>query len=200
MKIILQAVKPFSKPNVLQTDLRKMKTSQPDIPINEEFLNNIKKENSFAVPDGYFDTLPETILEKCMKNQKANSKNYFIRNPRFYFPFFTAIAMLVVIFYILKNHNSDTIIIKGSQQFVNVSDKYFYLENLIENNELDESLIIEVIADDTSKVQTPVMIDPTELQNAMLQISGDSTVLTKEDIIQYLLEEEELSDDPYYNN
>ncbi len=176
-----------------------MKTSHTNNSNNEEFLNSLKKENSFAVPEGYFENLPQTIVEKCVDSSKTNYKVYFLFKPKFYFPLFAGIAVLVVALLVIKNFNSGMDMNKQNVQLANNADEYSYLENLIDNNELDESDILEVIADDTSKQIIPVMIDPTALQNAMLQNSGDSTVITYDDIMQYLLEEEEISDDPYYN-
>src|SRR5437763_537258 len=47
-------------------------------------LSSLEKKDSFSVPDGYFDNLPDQVMNKIAANPLLNTENPFIV-PDFYF-------------------------------------------------------------------------------------------------------------------
>lgn len=163
-------------------------------------LSDINKENQFVTPEGYFEDLPGIISEKCTVKGKQKIGKNFVFLPKFYLPVISGIATILVLVLLFDIKDKTESVASGSAQLSMASGEYTYLETLIDNNELDEAELVESVAtDDTSRQVTPVMIDPNALQNEQLKSSKDSLVITSEDILQYLLEEETISDDPFNN-
>jgi hypothetical protein len=160
----------------------------------------ICKENPFVTPEGYFENLPGIITEKCIASEKQNVKRPLFFLPKFYLPMVSGIVAIIIIILLLDLKDKPAAGTSENNQIAMVSDGYAYLDNLIDDDDLDESVLVEaVISDDTSKQAIPVFIDPNVLQNAQLKINHDSLVITNDDIIQYLLDDETISDDPLNN-
>jgi len=160
-------------------------------------LFSMKKENPFDVPEGYFDNLSNDISEKCFHSD--NKKITPIRNNSFQkilIPLAIAASIIIFILIFYKENKNE---ITTADQYAyneknNVSE---YLNDLIDKNELDESLIVsELVKDDTAKS------DPgnrkQNIDNNVNTVNAtdsiNSNIVTKDDIIQYLIENDELDD------
>jgi len=159
-------------------------------------LSFVNKENPFIVPEGYFDNLPGIISEKCVISEKAKVSRPFYLLQKVYFPVLSgiaAVAVFILMFELNNKHEADE---SGIAQTSQVSQEYSYLGNLIDDNDLDESDIVEaVVSDDTAKETMPGLVELNVLSNVQLKNGIDSLEITKDDIIQYLLDEDEATDD-----
>ena len=159
-------------------------------------LSFINKENPFVVPEEYFENLPGIISERCAVAEKAKVKRPFYLLPKFYFPVLSGIAAVVVFILLFELNNKHEADKSGIAQNSQVSQEYSYLGSLIDDNDLEESDLVEaIVSDDTAKGIIPVFVEPSASQSEQLKNNTDSVEITKDDIIQYLLEEDNASDD-----
>ena len=102
-------------------------------------LSKIKKENSFKVPDNYFDDFPTIIQEKISTKPSFSFSKYlfFIFRPQF-IAVFSLIVIFVVSYSIFNSH------LKTNTLSSNDVAEYF------EQNQsgYDEDLLIDVIVND----------------------------------------------------
>jgi hypothetical protein len=175
---------------------------------HEDNLNEIApklfsagKDNSFDVPENYFDALPALIVEKCSNPETANYASKFrtIFSSRFLIPATVSIAVLIIAIMIynasdVKTANKKTIAFSES----NNSAEVMYIDSLIDNGELDESLLVESFTgiDDTSKnVRSNSSIEKniSEINKStiILNDSTDKVIITDDDIINYLLDNDD---------
>jgi len=159
-------------------------------------LFSMNKENPFNVPDGYFDNLSNEISKKCIGSNIDKSTPVFkITFKKILIPLSIAATIIIILLIFFKEHKNA--INKTQYAYNDMIGASEYLKNLINNNELDENLIVsEIINDDTTKTGT--LIQPTNIDNSILNTSLDFTTdslnknkITKDDIIQYLLENDE---------
>jgi hypothetical protein len=166
-------------------------------------LSSVGKENPFDVPADYFETLPEDIIAKCNATEKENSfiSNFkIILNPRLYIP--VAVSVIIIILVII---NTPVLRTTDDQQLAMIdygsSAEYQYVDSLIDNGDIDESLLMETITgiDDTSKSS----ISTTSFENNISEINKSTIILddtlnniliTDDDIIQYLLDDDDNDD------
>lgn len=178
---------------------------------SEDNLNEIApklfsagKDNSFDVPENYFDSLPAMIVEKCNNPSKANIASKFkaVFSSRFLIPATVSIAVLIIAIMIynasdVKTTNTQTMAYTES----NTSAEVMYIDSLIDNGDLDESILIETISgvDDTSKnVKSNSTIEKniSEINRStiILNDSTDKVIITDDDIINYLLDNDDDDD------
>ncbi|MFA4852350.1 MAG: hypothetical protein WC868_06700 [Bacteroidales bacterium] len=168
----------------------KLKESAPN-------LFSMKKENSFNVPDGYFENLSNEISEKCF--QSNNKKPAPIINntlQKILIPVAIAATIIIIILIFFKE-NMNEINTTTQYVYIDINSMSEYLENLIDNNELDESLIVsELINDDTIKsdLQKHQANICKTTNPVIIKDSLNNNTITKDDIIQYLLENDESDD------
>jgi hypothetical protein len=156
-------------------------------------LFSINKENPFGVPEIYFKKLPDEINAKCSQQKEQQT----IRNHNFYFrrsliPLAIAASVIFIFVFISNNDNKNNVADTTQYAGADVSGAAKYLENLIDNNDLDESLIIsELVNDDTTKSITKTVEDINKLNNnpVVMKDSLNNVTLTEDDIIQYMIEE-----------
>jgi len=166
-------------------------------------LSSVNNENPFNVPADYFETLPEKITAKFSAHTAEHSFNAnfrFIFNPRLYIP--VAVLVLIVVLMIVKTpimkttNNSQL-----AQNNVENSIEYQYVDSLIDNGDIDEAMLMETITgvDDTSKSNqaTSNLENNIPDMNKSTVVMSDSlrkVVITDDDIIQYLLDNDDNDD------
>jgi hypothetical protein len=137
--------------------------------------NNINNnKNPFEVPDGYFDSLPGLIQNRLEKRKGFFLSLFEIRSQQWQYKVI-AISFLILLsaglFFILSNRSSNT------DQYANEIG----WEDIIDNNnnlliEFDESILIESL-----------IAEADNNEERSMDISSD-------DIIDYLIEEENLDE------
>ena len=156
-------------------------------------LFSINKENPFDVPADYFENIASVISEKSFHAINKKHKPIYIK---ILIPAaITTIMVFAVIFFINKNNNNNKV---STQLAYNDSSTFDYLDNMINNNELDESLIVSAfVNDDTTKTGT----QQKDINNISFDTNPvnttdtlNSKTISKDDIIQYLLENDDSDD------
>jgi hypothetical protein len=175
-----------------------------DIPKNFEdelkhFVPNlfeINKENPFNVPDEYFDELPAMISAKIHEKSSAQ-KQIILFNPKLYIPLSIGIAAIIILLMVFIMPEIKTKKNNNMMAFINTetSAEELYVDSLIDNNELDESLLTQaLINDDTSRTS----YSTSRIDNNITNLNKSTVILndsinkiqnTDDDIIQYLIED-----------
>ncbi len=157
-------------------------------------LFSVNKENPFDVPENYFENLQGAISDKCTSTEKSKTTKVVYR--RLLVPIAVAASIVLIVFIINKRNNIITP--DNSAQYAytetDASGTSAYLNDLIENNELDEDLIVTALTnDDTIKrvsANSQVEENINKLNNNPVVItdSTSNVKVTEDDIIDYLLE------------
>lgn len=176
--------------------MKTIKNSNKNLEETAPELFSISKENPFGVPENYFENLSDTISNHCLKTEKQEISIISGTFSKFFIPL--AFAASIVLF-ILIFTRKDEINPVGSYSlaYTDQSSTAEYLEYLINNDELDESLIIStLIHDDTSKNvqrnnQNNESIKALNENPVILTDSLSNIIITEDDIIQYLLEDDD---------
>lgn len=164
-------------------------------------LFSVNKENPFEVPENYFENLSDAISGKCTRTDNEKSQHVIKGSfKKVLIPLAIAASVILVIL-ISQRKNDNTVVVRTDQfaYFDNMGASE-YLENLIDNNELDESLIVsELVNDDTiaSNKKEDNTYEGIKTLNENPVIMNDTInniTITEDDIIQYLLEENESDD------
>jgi hypothetical protein len=162
-------------------------------------LFSVKKENPFDVPANYFESLASEITDKCVVPEKHKSVR-LMNNPLQKVLVPLAIAASVILIILISHRKTDNNIINTDQYAYNDnSSTSEYLDNLIDNDELDESLIISVMLNDDT-IKSNMSDHASERLNAsnenpvIFADTASNVTITEDDIIQYLLEEDESDD------
>lgn len=131
-------------------------------------LASIPKRNPYTVPDGYFDTLPHSIIEKCRETTQRKSlvNIFWLFRPQW------MVASLVLIIgatFYLRSNSPATLETLTAQ----VSDSAIYqsLQNniaMVDVNSLEDAL-------------------PNEKLSAVEPLHNDSTTTQQQDIENYLM-------------
>jgi len=155
-------------------------------------LFSINKENPFDVPADYFENIASVISEKSFHAINKHKPIYIkILIPAA----ITTIMVFAVIFFINKNNNKTN---TSTQLAYNDSSTFDYLDNMINNGELDESLIVSAfVNDDTTKTGTQQKdINNISFDTNPINIKDtlNSNAISKDEIIQYLLENDDSDD------
>ena len=130
-----------------------MKTeSQIEDNLNETFpeLSKAGNENCFVVPEDYFDSLSEKIMERC-SNKKI--RNVFVKKHIYKFKYVYSFAACLFVFILLYpfTHNYFN---KTETQQTNYVDEY-----LLSSDGVDETALTEALSEDTNQNGTDVKED-----------------------------------------
>jgi hypothetical protein len=110
-------------------------------------LSKIKKENSFEVPAGYFDTLPHVIQDICIQQTKQKVKSpawyYFLLKPKFGM----RVAMLAIALFFGTRFYHKQLLLKApediTQVYLSELDENAMVENIVDNDKQKENDKIE---------------------------------------------------------
>jgi hypothetical protein len=165
-------------------------------PIDEErdefsaVLPASAKENPFVVPDGYFDELPGIIQDRCVNLKKNNvfalKLKLIIARPQYIISLcLILIAIVFISIYPKPKKMKEVAVAQNNELETKLND-------LIDENEIDESLLIETLSADTDTVKgkTSKIITP-ENKKQEINLNLENPEITPDDILQYLLENEE---------
>ena len=152
--------------------------NHPDLPADFS-LESLRDQNPFRVPDGYFDALPQIIINRIEANPVK------IKSRRMHPGVFAAAASVVLMLGLalvmrtsIFNENS------AGMQLSSISDTHIvnHLDKAISNGELDEPILLDVVADISAKEATSTSI--TQVQN---ETTGILPTVSDEAIIDYLV-------------
>jgi len=152
--------------------------NHPDLPADFS-LESLRDQNPFRVPDGYFDALPQIIINRIEANPVK------IKSRRMHPGVFAAAASVVLMLGLalvmrtsIFNENS------AGMQLSSISDTHIvnHLDKAISNGELDEPILLDVVADISAKEATSTSI--TQVQN---EATGILPTVSDEAIIDYLV-------------
>ncbi len=150
-------------------------------------LNKIKKENPFAVPEGYFDSLPTSIQEKIESHSHKLSIFEQIltlfKQPKYSVTAVLTIAILIVVMFVfIKPSEKETPFFSDItiDDIINEYPEFIY--------DLDESTIIEILYAENGQDTYDFFEN---------DIYTDTTI-TDDDIIEYL-EDENVETELIYN-
>jgi hypothetical protein len=157
-------------------------------------LQGLKDNNPLTVPEGYFEALPGKIKERIAREQEKAGKT----RPLYKIVLYTtglaaAVAALMIMFYfVLSNddNNRNTGKMADNRQVYNAIEDY-----LLNNANIDEEAITEaIISDDDTIPLSAAQYDSIYSMDKDQQLQAADTVITRDDIIQYLLDEDFDSD------
>lgn len=155
-------------------------------------LDRTGKENPFLVPDNYFEELPGIISQKIRQANKKTVSLSFRRD----LVKALAVAASALLFYFILHEQKNTVILSTPVvASTEADDCNAYLAYLVDNNELDESLIVNaLIIDDTAKKQDNRVNNGSMENPVFLNDTNNTAPITREDIIQYLMESDDNDD------
>ncbi|MDR1582761.1 MAG: hypothetical protein LBS55_05805 [Prevotellaceae bacterium] len=88
--------------------------------LNNELLNNELKENPFAVPDKYFDSLPSRVQDRCIMSKKSPFVLGLV--PKLAWSGGIMVLALFLSYFIyntsIKEQGSETLIVDGNSENV----------------------------------------------------------------------------------
>jgi hypothetical protein len=162
-----------------------------------ESLIGEKSNNPFKVPKDYFTDLPERINNKCFKTKDTTLFQKFISlilRPSVSISLGIIIIAIVAFAYIFNkpNENKNININSVSENKPEKATEDY----LIENENIDDTFLIEAATDDSTENESIFLTT-----DAMAYISNDisnnndfnnpvsDTIISKEEIINYLVEE-----------
>ena len=142
-------------------------------------LNNYNKDvkNPFVVPEDYFDKLPRQILDKC-QNSKATTY-YSIVKLSYLIPIAASLAIVILFAVVFQKTG-----FKKSLSSDEIAEVILNDDNLYG---IDEDLIAETIS-------TTVLTKQSENKTIIIKDSVNKIQISKEDIIDYLNDEDLNSD------
>jgi hypothetical protein len=145
-----------------------------------------QEENPFKVPEGYFDTLQDQIMQKIHQPEKTSHRRLWI--PAAVAAVLAACALMF--FLLIPGHKSANEI--SSPVAYTYSDA---VRDYLENQDIDEESIIAVMTDNqTDDINANDLINPISndsipgVRKTENTIQLDSTI-TNDDILQFLLDE-----------
>jgi high-affinity nickel permease len=136
---------------------------------DEKLKKQFGNKTPFVVPDGYFDTLPENLMEATKKAE--DSGRYFSIKHQSIYGIAAAAAILIfcTIFFSLYFNS-----VEEENSITNFDVEEIYLYNINQLSDLDETYLLSIIED----------LDASLYSN---EVAGDS--ISNEVIIEYLLAE-----------
>jgi hypothetical protein len=153
-------------------------------------LPSSAKENPFVIPDGYFDELPSIIQDRCinLKNKKTFSFQwkYIITKPQYIISLFLVLIAVAFLAIYPKSKKLEKVVIAQNNA---IESK---LNEMIDNNELEESLLVETLTADTDTVKTKAnkLLTP-ENKKQEINLNLENPEITPDDILRYFQENEE---------
>jgi len=157
-----------------------------DIPLNSS-LKDLKKENPFRVPDGYFDELPLRINERIEANPVI--KKYRRIHPGVFAAAASVVILLGLVMF-LRTNGIKTEFNTEATTYASVSDTHVvdHLEKAILNGELAESDLVDAVVGKSSKTSVS---QPTEKSKVAGSEKKDILKnVSDEVIIEYLIQQE----------
>lgn len=145
-------------------------------------LESLRDQNSFRVPDGYFDELPLLIKERVEEN------SYIRRSRRIHPGVFAAAASVVVLLGLTLVMRTSIFNAPSEElQFSTIPESHIvnHLDSAIINGELEEPILVDAVikagaTEPTSKVNTT--------KQAQNESTGMLSTVSDEEIIEYLIQ------------
>ena len=154
--------------------------NHPDLP-SDFSLESLKDQNPFRVPDGYFDALPQIIINRIEANPVK------IKSRRMHPGVFAAAASVVLLLGLalvmrtsIFNENST------EMQLSSIPDTHIvsHLDSAITNGELDEPILMDIVAEVSTKEANSASASNTQVQS---EATGILPTVSDEAIIDYLV-------------
>ncbi|NOZ47175.1 MAG: hypothetical protein GXO79_10395 [Chlorobi bacterium] len=134
-------------------------------------LSNIKKENSFKVPDNYFEDLPSKIQERIILQKKQSGYIYFlIKKPAFIISFSLILITLIILPFTISHFKKQANQTQLAYQNIEVSDLEYF--------DINEDMLIDEISAENSKSYVSENDENTEaVINYIIENVDYSTIL-----------------------
>ena len=154
--------------------------NHPDLP-SDFSLESLRDQNPFRVPDGYFDALPQIIINRIEANPVK------IKSRRMHPGVFAAAASVVLLLGLalvmrtsIFNENST------EMQLSSIPDTHIvsHLDSAITNGELDEPILMDIVAEVSTKEANSASASNTQVQS---EATGILPTVSDEAIIDYLV-------------
>src|ERR1035437_7018898 len=154
--------------------------NHPDLP-SDFSIESLKDQNPFRVPDGYFDALPQIIINRIEANPVK------IKSRRMHPGVFAAAASVVLLLGLalvmrtsIFNENST------EMQLSSIPDTHIvsHLDSAITNGELDEPILMDVVAGVSTKEANSASASNIQVQS---EATGILPTVSDEAIIDYLV-------------
>jgi len=154
--------------------------NHPDLPADFS-MESLRDQNPFRVPDGYFDALPQIIINRIEANPVK------IKSRRMHPGVFAAAASVVLLLGLaIVMRTSIFNEISTEMQLSSIPDTHIvnHLDSAITNGELDEPILLDVVADVNAKEAKSVSASNTQVQS---EDTGILPTVSDEAIIDYLV-------------
>ena len=154
--------------------------NHPDLP-SDFSLESLRDQNPFRVPDGYFDTLPQIIINRI------EAKPVIKKSRRMHPGVFAAAASVVLMLGLalvmrtsVFNDNTTEI------QLSSIPDTHIvnHLDNAITNGEIDEPILMDEVVKATTQDAKTASASSNQSQN---EATGILPTVSDEAIIDYLV-------------
>lgn len=155
----------------------------------EENNPQYQKDNFFKVPEGYFEKLPEDIQHRIESNKVIEQKQSSnIRRITFISGLAAAVIIIALLFSFLIKKETDE---NTDISLFNLSDQAItdYLADNTDENTLVEASNDDISFFDADKLKDLLTSDDTIVPNKENQSIEMDTTLKKDDILEYLLNE-----------
>ena len=154
--------------------------NHPDLP-SDFSLESLRDQNPFRVPDGYFDALPQIIINRI------EAKPVIKKSRRIHPGVFAAAASVVLMLGLalvmrtsIFNENTTEI------QLSSIPDTHIvnHLDNAITNGEIDEPILLDEVVKATTEQATTTAASGNQNQS---EATGILPSVSDEAIIEYLV-------------
>jgi hypothetical protein len=157
--------------------------NHPDLP-KDFSLESLRDQNPFGVPDGYFDELPQIIKNRIEANPVIINKSRRI-HPGVFAAAASVVLLLgfALMFRAMLFNDSSTEI-----QLAAISDTHIvsHLDSVIANGELDEPILMDVVAEVTAKEESAATTSNSTTSVKSVE-TGILPTVSDEAIIEYLV-------------
>lgn len=148
-------------------------SNESDINTETPLLSSIPKRNPFSVPDGYFDTLPSSLLEKCRQAKpkpEFSTKTFWLLKPQWMLAVFAVAAGL-------------TVFIRSERNTANAFPPYQTLASA-----LPDSALYSALQNNIEYVDVNSLEDALPGENlAHASLRSDSASVNRQEIVNYLI-------------
>lgn len=163
-------------------------TTNNNIDNFESKFKDLKEHVSFVAPDGYFDKLPNEIQQKLIEKKTEFNISFFSKH-RILIPLsIAALSILIIAILIILPQLKN---MKGIEKPLSEASITIIDEDIL--NEVDEHTLVDFISEqseDTIKsLHKKKSYDLSEEKKILSTDTSANSVITDDDIMEYLLEE-----------
>ena len=115
---------------------------------NPSFLEHMKKDTPFSVPNNYFESLHQVIINKKLENNNIN--NYFDKlSYRILAPSLIVLSLIAIVYFLPQNNSNNELTNEQISELI-INEKL---------HEFDEDLIYDIYSESEMKEQEEIPLE-----------------------------------------